>query len=709
MRLSKGNYKKQIEFANNISAICQIKKMLLLLLFSALVNPVYSQQLDDSTVVYDSEYFAQFNAVSLEDMIRNIPGGVSVLGGQGGGGGGNNNRGLGSTDSPILIDGRRMSGKSNDMSTMLARISAEQVERIELIRDNAEGLDIRNEGIIYNVILRESVENLSSNFIQAGIQAVSGTSALPEVLMSHTGQRENLEYVLSYEYETRPRVKIVNEDVLSPDRTPTQFRSLFREEKETAHIVTGTIAYQFDSGTTLQLNALYAEEDEQQDRNENQFSVDPSSRSRTLFAVENGFIDETDSLIELGGDIEFDVGNIGRLKTVFVYNRSDNDETINQEVVSDAVVTPFFSSFSQNDEGETILRTTMNSVVGKHSWEYGAEAAYNTLDATFSTDNAIENAIVEEDRYEVFVTHSIDLNEKMSLQSALTGEFSTIDQDREGETNSRSFEFLKPRVELRYDYTSADQFRVLIERTVSQLDLDGFVASRNVNDDTINFGNPNLQPESTWTTSIGYERRFDNDGGSIDLTLHYSKISNHIDKILIGDFDDARSGTGNIGDADQLGFDMVLNKRLDFVGLPSAVITFTYRYKDTETTDPFTGEKRDLRNTTPNFFDLQFRHDVENTDFAWGFSSHRHKGLRKRQDVSLREVTEFTTHVSAFAEYNFTPTMKARIEANHFTDDKRNIDKTFYDGNIANDVVRRFDVQEDYYRPDYLISLQATF
>ena len=166
----------------------------------------------------------------------------------------------------------------------------------------------------------------------------------------------------------------------------------------------------------------------------------------------------------------------------------------------------FFQAIRSLKMEKLSSRSTMNSSFGKHTLEYGAEAAFNTLDATFSFDNdPFQNAIVEEDRYEVFVTYSTDLNGKLSLQSTLTGEFSTIFQDREGETNSRSFEFLKPRVELRYDLTPSDQFRVLVERTVSQLDLEDFVASRLVDDDMTNFGNPNLQPESTWTASVGYD------------------------------------------------------------------------------------------------------------------------------------------------------------------------------------------------------------
>ncbi|PCI82183.1 MAG: hypothetical protein COB20_00835 [SAR86 cluster bacterium] len=95
---------------------------------------------------------------------------------------------------------------------------------------------------------------------------------------------------------------------------------------------------------------------------------------------------------------------------------------------------------------------------------------------------------------------------------------------------------------------------------------------------------------------------------------------------------------------------------------------------------------------------------------ATDFSAHRRSGW-ELQDVSLVEVTDFEIHLSsAFFEYNFSPTMKARFEGAHFlNEDGRTFDKTFYDGNIANGAVSRVDLQDNRVIADYVLSLQATF
>lgn len=82
----------------------------------------------NSTVVYESGFFDQYNPITASDMLDRIPG-VNVFGGNRGGGG----RGLG-TGGNILINGQRIAGKDNSARDQLDRITAAEVERIEIIR-----------------------------------------------------------------------------------------------------------------------------------------------------------------------------------------------------------------------------------------------------------------------------------------------------------------------------------------------------------------------------------------------------------------------------------------------------------------------------------------------------------------------------------------------------------------------------------------------
>ena len=154
-----------------------------------------AQEQENSTVKYGQSYFTQYKPVTLQDMIRNIPGGKTILNSLKHRGSG---RGFGSSGAQILINGKRMSGKSNDMGKNITRIQASQVDYIELIRGNAEGLDIRNEGILINVTLKKGAENAKSTFAEVKFDYTRQGQLRPEGLVSHNGKSGNLEYGVSY-------------------------------------------------------------------------------------------------------------------------------------------------------------------------------------------------------------------------------------------------------------------------------------------------------------------------------------------------------------------------------------------------------------------------------------------------------------------------------------------------------------------------------
>ena len=122
-----------------------IRRIFLLILLTAISSVAAQDNVgEESTVVYNSDYFAQWSPVTAQDMIDRIPGltqGGSSRGGFGGSrggfsgfsgfrGGSRGGRGFGNGNrgSEILINGKRTAGKNNSTGTQLARITSDQVE-----------------------------------------------------------------------------------------------------------------------------------------------------------------------------------------------------------------------------------------------------------------------------------------------------------------------------------------------------------------------------------------------------------------------------------------------------------------------------------------------------------------------------------------------------------------------------------------------------
>ena len=74
-----------------------------------------------SVTVYDTEYFAPYSPITVEDMITRVPGteGLVSLGG-----GREERRGLRANTNQILINGKRLTGKESEGGQFLANLPA---------------------------------------------------------------------------------------------------------------------------------------------------------------------------------------------------------------------------------------------------------------------------------------------------------------------------------------------------------------------------------------------------------------------------------------------------------------------------------------------------------------------------------------------------------------------------------------------------------
>ncbi|MEO0883895.1 MAG: Plug domain-containing protein, partial [Pseudomonadota bacterium] len=106
-------------------------------------TPISSSQ----TQTFTPEYFARFAPQTALDMVEELPGFVIEQEDEGDG----PSRGFGQASGNVLINGQRISGKSNSATDALGRIAASSVERIELL--DGASLDIPGlSGQVANVV-----------------------------------------------------------------------------------------------------------------------------------------------------------------------------------------------------------------------------------------------------------------------------------------------------------------------------------------------------------------------------------------------------------------------------------------------------------------------------------------------------------------------------------------------------------------------------
>jgi outer membrane receptor protein involved in Fe transport len=672
---------------------------------------------DGATVTYHASFFDQYDPISALDMLRWIPGTSDIIPTNrfGGGGGGGQARGFGSGGDQVLINGKRLSGKSNDISSAVLRIQARTVDRIEVIRGTASGLDVRTEGILINIVLREDANDGTGSW-QAHISTYEETGAKLDGLLSYGRDLGRLKYLLSIEYGPQDSGSLINgwERYFAPDGAQTERREYVRSRDQNNTTFTGAATWTFRNRDVANFNVQI--EDGEEDNHRTTISMlTGSTETETAFEREIG--DEFEW--EIGGDIENHIGR-GSLETRLILTNSEwgGTETISQisnitNIPDEALVT------LDMQDTESIIRSSYTwGPRESHTLELGAEGARNTLDQfTQIFERLPDGSLVEidvfnadsevvEDRYEAFGTDYWTLGSDKVLETGLNYEYSRIEQSGTDVNNSRSFTYLKPRFDFRWDRTDRDQVRATLERTVSQLNFSDFVANYDGRDDQIQGGNPDLEPERAWEWQLTYEHRLAEDKGVVSGRLFYNDIQDHIARI---ETTDGNAGPGNIGDAEHWGVEFKGSFRLADIGLQGAVIDAVYTLQGSETTDPFTGERRVIENEPRQEIDLTYRHDIpalrlnymievqwEDVDREWDLNRiERDEELKPRNYVTVqyRAFEQTTVYFEARNPFEYTR--------------RRNRDR--YSGSIADGELVRSEIAKRTIEPEYVIGLRGQF
>ena len=571
--------------------------------------------------VYEPAYFDFVNPNTAFDMVSQLPGFI-LQGGEGG------ERGFGQASLNILINGRRPSSKSSDARSILQRIPADTVKRIEIV--DGASLDIPGlSGQVANIFA--SSGTLSGSWFYSARFEQDTEPQILEGNVNLSGKRGNLEFVLGVGAgqftftEQGPEQFFNGQGALIQDRTED---AEFQQQQPFANL---NLTLNRNNGDVANLN-LSGDVRNRNSGNVETFDIfDPSQPSIIQASgVSRGRGGEDEIEYEISGDYATDLnvlGQSGRLKLIGLYGREDFDLTSLFEF--NQFGSPVQTTRFERDDIQTeyIARAeyTWRDRTNK-DWAVSLEGAFNRLDSdTFLQINDLRpdcdfnpadpncsSVQVEEKRVEGAVTQSWKLSDQINLQSSLGAEYSEIDVVS-ATAPARSFFRPKGFISASYAASPTYTWRANIERTVGQLDFGTFVSTVNLADRFENSGNNEIVPDQRWTGEIELERQ---DDKAISGTLRgfISFIDDPIDRIL---FPDGSEGAGNLDSALIYGADINLTWLMDSVGIPGMRLEAEGSVADSQIEDPVTGIDRLINSTQLWEYELELRHDIPNTNYAW--------------------------------------------------------------------------------------------
>ena len=605
-----------------------LKKLLLfsLALMLTVNASSYLNANEDNKIVYEKDYFEQFNITNANDALKRIPG-VESIGSRNSENyepGGSRKRGFGSSGTQILINGERQSSKSNSIIKTLERINADSLIRIEVIRGSEAGLDVRSDGVIVNIIADSSLSKSSGTWSTALGFLTSGDSNWRGTA-SWATKIKNTDLVLGLERIGDLNSRKYNEFTVDQEQSLLYLRLRETIEYQSGNRINLDLNSKINDKNTLRINTLVWFDGKENSPQIQEYFLPTDIKNENFYKKINWDRKENNDGWEFGGDWEHQINKNNSFKLRVVLTE-ENEDQIDISFLDDTINSYKNSSETNNrKENERIIRLSFNKLIGKSSsLEYGVESAYNKLDRTFNliyldsdgkqTSAGLINTSgeVEEDRYEGFLSYNLPLSNKIRAELALNYEWSEISQS--GDVNlSREFQYWKPRVDLKWDYKENRQLRLNIERNVGQINFDDFISSFDQFEETIRAGNPDLKPETSWELKLEHEWRLPNDGGVITLKGLASEIDGPVDRLPI----DGYAGIGNLGSGERTQARIDGSIRINEL-LKGGVFRFMGYLQSTEVNDPVTNIKRDFSWYKRWETMIGIRQDVPGGKYNWG-------------------------------------------------------------------------------------------
>ena len=605
-----------------------LKKSLLfsLALMLTLNTSSYLNANEDNKIVYEKDYFEQFNITNANDALKRIPG-VESIGSRNSENyepGGSRKRGFGSSGTQILINGERQSSKSNSIIKTLERINADSLIRIEVIRGSEAGLDVRSDGVIVNIIADSSLSKSSGTWSTALGFLTSGDSNWRGTA-SWATKIKNTDLVLGLERIGDLNSRKYNEFTVDQEQSLLYLRLRETIEYQSGNRINLDLNSKINDKNILRINTLVWFDGKENSPQIQEYFLPTDIKNENFYKKINWDRKENNDGWEFGGDWEHQINKNNSFKLRVVLTE-ENEDQIDISFLDDTINSYKNSSETNNrKENERIIRLSFNKLIGKSSsLEYGVESAYNKLDRTFNliyldsdgkqTSAGLINTSgeVEEDRYEGFLSYNLPLSNKIRAELALNYEWSEISQS--GDVNlSREFQYWKPRIDLKWDYKENRQLRLNIERNVGQINFDDFISSFDQFEETIRAGNPDLKPETSWELKLEHEWRLPNDGGVITLKGLASEIDGPVDRLPI----DGYAGIGNLGSGERTQARIDGSIRINEL-LKGGVFRFMGYLQSTEVNDPVTNIKRDFSWYKRWETMIGIRQDVPGGKYNWG-------------------------------------------------------------------------------------------
>jgi outer membrane receptor protein involved in Fe transport len=538
-------------------------------------------------LVYDQQFFAKFEPVSVGDQLRRVPGIAFV--GDVGESVAPEMRGLGNGYTQILVNGRSVPGIGNDRSVAVDRIPAEIIDRIEIIRSPSADFDSQGVGGTINIILKDGATLPPGIIVRVGETWDKKTGRIrPNAAFSWSGNNDanNVFYSLTLDAQKRFNEKHAIQEVVDSSTEGfaeevaahgngrslqswddiSRSRATGREEqgdtRESKDLsFNGDVTWRISDLSTLRFDAFAIQTRRQEYEDTRIYEGDGSVGGLDLDDPELKFESTPIDEDSYGASMQFDtsLGENTDVQAYVAYNSTKGSEI--KHYFKDTPTTKDkikgTVADDRNWQADVSVKRQMPTVASALGIEgatlkFGVQA--KKKDRTFTasevsglskskqkgTDGSFD---FKDDRLDLFALVDWDITRNVTLSTGVRGENTRSTQDyvtvdtvngapvdtSTGHADSDEF-MLNPSAHLQWKVTPTDQVRFSVARTVRRPSVDQLVPSvtlESPGDYDVTMGNPNLKMEHAVGFDLGYEHSIGRNG-VVGVNLFQRNISDLI-------------------------------------------------------------------------------------------------------------------------------------------------------------------------------------
>jgi len=623
----------------------------------------------DGRTVYDAAYFTQFAPSNALQIVERVPGFSLELGDQ-------EVRGFGQAAGNVVINGQRPSSKSDTLETILARIPASRVARVEIGPGDLFGSEFAGKPQVLNLVTT-SAGGLAGTF-NGTLRRTYDGNVDPDVTASALLRRGKSTFNASAGFQSFPTTEEGFDRVETlPGHDLVEFRRKVNTYANRTAFVSGAWEHNGGDNRTAHLNFRVSQNWFDLKQTNDVFPTGGRVRDDRLSQDYDNFS------YEVGGDVTRPLfgGGLKLIGLATRRHRHNVDTSLNR--VNGIVIGGFVQDLD-NQRDETVARLVWNrSDLAGWSVEAGAEGVLNKLDSDVNLfvidaggaqtriDLPVDQAVVKEYRGEAFVNAGKALSKTLRLDLGLTYEASRLTVSGDAEAK-RVLKFLKPRASLDYRDKSGWHAQLSVKRTVSQLNFEDFISSAELTNDRVNGGNADLLPQRAWEFLATLEQPILGDG-LVKVELGYNRISLVQDRIPTPEGFDA---PGNLGNGRMFILRSTIDAPLGRFGIKGGRLTINSSLVDTTVEDPYTGRKRHFSGYNLYSANASFRQDLGKWAYGATFYVNAPTFFFRQNEID-RPFSD-NPYVQAFVEYRPTPKTTITFNLDNATNAAAFRDRTFF-------------------------------